>query len=62
VPVFYFGCTVFEFVDCSKPDGPVVGFDPGSEELALVLNGGRVVAPSLERRLESWLAGEPVAW
>jgi hypothetical protein len=62
VPAFYFGCTVFEFVDCRDPAGPVVGFDPGSEELALVRAQERVVAPSLERRLESWLAGEPVAW
>jgi hypothetical protein len=61
VPVFYFGCTVFEFVDCRDPAGPVVGFDPGTEELAMV-KGGRVVTPSLESRLESWLAGEPPAW
>jgi hypothetical protein len=62
VPAFYFGCTVFEFVDCRDPAGPVVGFDSGSEDLAVVRDGSRVVAESLERRLESWLAGEPVAW
>src|SRR5262249_15309438 len=34
VPVFYCGCTVFEFVDCRKPEGPMVWFDEGSEKLA----------------------------
>jgi hypothetical protein len=53
---------VFEFVDCRDPAGPVVGFDPGSEELEVVRLEERVVAPSLECRLESWQAGEPVAW
>jgi hypothetical protein len=62
VPAFYFGCTVFEFVDGRDPAGPVVGFDQGTEELALALSGERVVAPSLEARLESWLAGESSEW
>jgi hypothetical protein len=62
VPAFYFGCTSFEFVDCRDAAGPVIGFDPGSEELEWVHGQERVVASSLEERLESWLAGEPVAW
>jgi hypothetical protein len=58
VPAFYCGCTVFEFVDCRSPDGPVVWFDEGTEELAELLQ--RQAVPSLARRLEAWLAGEQV--
>jgi hypothetical protein len=61
VPVFYCGCTVFEFVDCRDPDGPVVWFDEASEELAVLFNGERMPIPSLERRLELWLEGRK-AW
>ncbi len=58
VPTFYCGCTVFEFVDCRSPEGPVVWFDEGTEELAELLQ--RQAVPSLARRLEAWLAGEQV--
>ena len=58
VPAFYCGCTVFEFVDCRDPAGPVVWFDEGSEELSELLN--REAIPSLARRLEAWLASEQV--
>ncbi len=58
VPAFYCGCTVFEFVDCRDPAGPVTWFDEGSEKLAELLN--REVVPSLACRLEAWLAGEQV--
>jgi hypothetical protein len=58
VPAFYCGCTVFEFVDCRDPAGPVVWFDEGTEELSQLLSRERV--PSLARRLEAWLAGERV--
>jgi hypothetical protein len=55
-PVFYCGCTVFEFVDCRSPDGPVVWFDEGGEELSELLT--REPVPSLAARLELWLADE----
>jgi hypothetical protein len=58
VPVFYWGCTVFEFVDCRDPASPVVWFDEGSEELSELRH--REPTPSLARRLEAWLAGEQV--
>jgi hypothetical protein len=56
VPAFYCGCTVFEFVDCRSPDGPVVWFDEGTEALSELLT--REPVPSLAARLEAWLAGE----
>jgi hypothetical protein len=56
VPAFYCGCTVFEFVNCRSPDGPVVWFDEGTEELSELL--AREPVPSLAARLETWLAGE----
>jgi len=55
VPTFYCGCTVFEFVDCRSPEGPVVWFDEGTEDLSELL--ARKPVPSLEARLEAWLAG-----
>jgi hypothetical protein len=58
VPAFYCGCTVFEFVDCKDPAGPVVWFDEGTEELAELLN--RKAVPSLACRLEAWLEGKQV--
>jgi hypothetical protein len=58
VPAFYCGCTVFEFVDCRNPGGPVVWFDEGAEELLELSQRQRV--PSLAHRLEAWLAGERV--
>jgi hypothetical protein len=61
-PAFYLGCTVFEFIDCSDQTGRVVGFDPSTDELSVILRGSRLVAPSLEYRLEAWLAGDPVSW
>jgi hypothetical protein len=60
VPVFYCGCTVFEFADCRDPAGPVTWFDEGTEKLDVVVGGKRSVVPSLELRLVAWLAGEPV--
>jgi hypothetical protein len=62
VPVFYFGCPVFEFVNCCDPTGPVIGFDQDSMEVAELRSGQHVVAASLQARLESWLADEPVQW
>jgi hypothetical protein len=60
VPAFYCGCTVFEFVDCRSPEGPVVWFDEGSERLAELSGRLGQAVPSLSRRLEAWLAGERV--
>lgn len=51
VPAFYCGCTVFEFVDCLAPGGPVVPLDLGADLGALPPIG------SLATRLEEWLAG-----
>jgi hypothetical protein len=52
VPVFYLGCTVFEFVDCLAPGGPVVILDLGAEMEP------QPPVPSLAARLEMWLSGE----
>jgi hypothetical protein len=62
VPVFYFGCGVFELVDCGDAAGPVVGFDPDSDDLATLVRREWSAAPSLERRLEAWLGDEPATW
>lgn len=51
VPVFYCGCTVFEFVDCLAPGGPVVPLDLGTDMDALPPVG------SLAARMEEWLSG-----
>ena len=52
VPAFYCGCTVFEFVDCLAPGGPVLLLDLGAEmELPPPV-------PLLAARLEMWLAGD----
>jgi hypothetical protein len=47
VPVFYCGCTVFEFVDCRSPEGPMVWFDEGSEKLADLAD--RRTVPQIQR-------------
>jgi hypothetical protein len=60
VPTFYCGCTVFEFVDCRDPVGPVTWFDEGSEKLAELMSEARPRLPSLKDRLEAWLAGKSV--
>jgi len=58
-PICHLGCGMFEYVDCSDPQGPVVWFEPNPRE-----NGDPIedflinLAPSLERRLEAWLADE----
>jgi hypothetical protein len=51
VPAFYLGCTVFEFVDCLAPGGPVVPLDLGAETEPCP------PVPSLAARLEMWLSG-----
>lgn len=51
VPVFYCGCTVFEFVDCFADGNPVVPLDLGSDMESLT------PVASLTERLEAWLAG-----
>jgi hypothetical protein len=51
VPTFYYGCTVFEFVDALDPNGPVVLLDLGAE-----LDELRQ-CPPLADRLEVWLSG-----
>ena len=58
VPVFYCGCTLFEFVDCRTLGGAVTWFDEGTETIHELLRTNRSSIPSLERRLELWLAGE----
>jgi hypothetical protein len=50
VPAFYCGCTVFEFVDCLAPGGPVVPLDVGADMDPLP------PIESLAARLEEWLA------
>jgi len=52
VPAFYCGCSVFEFVDCHNPDGPVVPLDLGGDMEE------SVPVPSLAARLEMWLSGQ----
>jgi hypothetical protein len=54
VPTFYYGCTVFEFVDARDPGGPVVLLDLGAEMDDLR------PGPPLAERLEMWLAGREV--
>lgn len=54
VPVFYCGCNVFECVDCLVEGSPIVPLDFGSKMDSVP------PLPSLESRLECWLAGETV--
>lgn len=56
VPAFYCGCTVFEFVDCLAPGGPVVPLDLGSDMDPLP------PIPSLADRLGRWLADDEYPW
>jgi hypothetical protein len=54
LPFCYWGCEVYECIDCSNGAGPVVHFDadlggPGEDNLD-------VTAPSLEQWLANWLA------
>jgi hypothetical protein len=60
VPMFYYGCTVFEFVDCWDPSSRVVWLDGWPARLTELLERKRSSILSLQRRLEAWLAGENV--
>lgn len=59
LPILSHGCGAYECIDWTKPDEPVFLHDPD-----FFPPGGKVedtlieLAPSLERRLEAWLAGE----
>jgi hypothetical protein len=55
LPFCYWGCEVYECIDCSDPGGPVVHFDadlggPGKDNFD-------ITARSLERWVLDWLAG-----
>jgi hypothetical protein len=52
VPVFYCGCTVFEFVDCLTAEGAIVPLDLGTDMDSLP------PIASLAARLEQWLSGK----
>jgi hypothetical protein len=59
LPICHLGCGMFECVDCSDLQAPVVWFEPNPREQGDPLGDFLVaLAPSLERRLEAWLAGE----
>jgi hypothetical protein len=59
VPVCHLGCGMYECVDFSNPQGPVVWFEPNPREKGDPLADFLIfLALSLERRLEAWLAGE----
>lgn len=62
VPVFYAGCTSFEFANCNAPKGPIVGVDPGNDRWWELLFAGRRAVPSIEERLELWLDGKSPGW
>ncbi len=59
VPVFVLGCGMYECVDFSEPNGPVVWFEPNPRESGDPLADFLIaLAPSLEQRLEAWLGSE----
>ena len=62
VPVFYGGCSSFEFANCNAANGPIVALDPGNDKWWELLFAGRRAIPSLEERLELWLEGKSAGW
>jgi hypothetical protein len=62
VPVFYGGCSSFEFANCNAPNGPIVAVDPGNDKWWELVFAGRRAIPSLEERLELWLDEKSPGW
>jgi hypothetical protein len=62
VPLIGGGCLYMECVDFLRPPYAVALFDPGECDVERpVVESLRPIAPSLEARLEAWLAGKK-AW
>ena len=58
LPICHWGCAIYSCVDCTRPEAPVVRFDPNGHELGEPWEGAfRPEASSLEMWLRRWLAG-----
>lgn len=59
LPACHLGCGMYDCVDCSTPAGAVSWFEPNPREHGDPVGDFLILlAPSLERRLEAWLADE----
>jgi hypothetical protein len=57
LPACHLGCGMYECIDCSTRDGAVSWFEPNPRESGEPLDDFLIMlAPSLECRLEAWLA------
>jgi hypothetical protein len=59
LPIFFHGCGIYECIDWTQPHAPMVlhdpdFFEPGRDMTATFAE----LAPSLEHRLNAWLAGD----
>ncbi len=59
LPACHLGCGMYDCIDCSSSAGAVSWFEPNPRERGeLVQDFLVLLAPSLEHRLEAWLADE----
>jgi len=58
LPVFSHGCGMYECVDCTRAEAPVIWHNPDYLRGRSVASTLAPLAPSLQTRLEAWLRGE----
>ena len=58
LPVSHWGCAIYSCVDCTRPEAPVIRFDPNGHELGTPWGPAfRPEAASFEEWLGRWAAG-----